>query len=207
VSTEKLRYIVARLRGLLRPPVTVVSAPAVEVVFEEDVAVAMRDGTILRVNVFRPRGAGAHPAILCAHPYGKDNLPTPKRGSGFRPSIQYRIFRMPEPVSFSNWTGWEAPDPAHWVPRGYAVVNCDLRGCGNSDGVGDLVSPAGLGHFLPRQRGGSAGPRWPLDASPQSGHRPVPGGLRSQPRLHRSTPLRRRAGGAAAGAGHRRLID
>jgi predicted acyl esterase len=142
VGTDKLRYVIARLRGLLDPPVTVRPAPEAEIVFERDVAVTVRDGTVLRVNVFRPRGGGAHPAILCAHPYGKDNLPTPRRGGGFKPSIQYRIFRMPEPVSFSAWTSWEAPDPAHWVARGYAVVNCDLRGCGSSDGVGDLLSPA-----------------------------------------------------------------
>ena len=113
-----------------------------EAVFEHDVAVGVRDGTVLRVNVFRPSGEGTHPAILCAHPYGKDNLPTPKRGGGFKVAMQYRLLRMPEPVSFSAWTSWEAPDPAHWVSRGYAVVNCDLRGCGTSDGVGDLLSPA-----------------------------------------------------------------
>jgi predicted acyl esterase len=141
VEAAKLRYTVDRLRGLLRPPVTVRPAPEGEVVFERDVAVTVRDGTVLRVNVFRPPGEGTHPALLCAHPYGKDNLPTPKRGGGFKPSRQYRIFRMPEPVGFSAWTSWEAPDPAHWVPRGYAVVNCDLRGSGSSEGTGDLLSP------------------------------------------------------------------
>ena len=40
------------------------------------------------------------------------------------------------PVTHSAWTGWEAPDPAHWVRRGYVVVNADLRGWGRSDGVG-----------------------------------------------------------------------
>jgi predicted acyl esterase len=80
VSTEKLRYVLARLRGLARPPITVRPAPADEVVFERDVAVSMRDGTVLRVNVFRPPGEGPHPALLCAHPYGKDNLPAPRQG-------------------------------------------------------------------------------------------------------------------------------
>lgn len=139
MNADKLRYVAARLRGLLRPPVTVRPAPQGEVVFEHDVAVAVRDGTVLRVNVFRPPGEGPHPAIVCAHPYGKDNLP--KRGRrGYKLPFQYRVFRMPEPVSFSAWTSWEAPDPAHWVPRGYALVNCDLRGSGTSDGVGDLLS-------------------------------------------------------------------
>jgi predicted acyl esterase len=142
VTTEKLRYVVARCRGLLCPPITVRPAPVAEVVFERNVAVSVRDGTVLRVNVFRPDREGAHPAILCAHPYGKDNLPTPRRGGGFKVAKQYRVLRMPEPVSFSAWTGWEAPDPAYWVPRGYAVVNCDLRGCGSSEGIGDLLSPA-----------------------------------------------------------------
>ena len=142
MDVEKLRYALARLRGMLRPPITVRPAPAAEIVFERDVAVTVRDGTVLRVNVFRPRGDGAHPAILCAHPYGKDRLPRRKRGGGFKVAIQYRMLRMPEPVSLSAWTSWEAPDPAHWVARGYAVVNCDLRGCGSSEGVGDLLSPA-----------------------------------------------------------------
>lgn len=140
VFVAKSRYILDRLRGLLRPPLTVEPAPESEVVFERDVEVTVRDGTVLRVNVFRPRGAGAHPAILCAHPYGKDNLPAPKRRGGFKVPFQYRVFRQPEPVSFSAWTSWEAPDPAHWVPRGYALVNCDLRGCGRSEGTGDLLS-------------------------------------------------------------------
>jgi predicted acyl esterase len=139
VNVEKLRYVAARLRGLLRPPVEVRPPPDGEVVFERDVGVTASDGTILRVNVFRPRGDGTHPAILCAHPYGKDNLP--KRGRrGYGLPFQYRVFRQPEPVAFSAWTGWEAPDPAHWVPRGYALVNCDLRGCGRSEGTGDLLS-------------------------------------------------------------------
>jgi putative CocE/NonD family hydrolase len=142
MDADKLRYLVERLRGFVRPRVTVRPAPQAEIVFERDVPVTVRDGTVLRVNVFRPPGDGPHPALMCAHPYGKDKLPTPTRGGGFRPSIQYRIFRMPEPVSFSAWTSWEAPDPAHWVPRGYALVNCDLRGAGTSGGTGDLLSPA-----------------------------------------------------------------
>jgi putative CocE/NonD family hydrolase len=52
----------------------------------------------------------------------------------------YRMLRQPRPVAFSGWTTWEAPDPGFWVPRGYAVVNCDLRGCGTSEGVGSLFS-------------------------------------------------------------------
>jgi len=140
VHMAKLRYSIGRVRGMVHPPITVHPAPEGEVFFERDVAVAMRDGTVLRVNVFRPVGDGQYPALLCAHPYGKDRLPTPKRRGRFKVSMQYRLLRMPEPVSFSAWTSWEAPDPAYWVARGYVVVNCDLRGCGTSDGVGNLLS-------------------------------------------------------------------
>lgn len=141
MDTAKLAYVAARLRGMLHPPVSVRSAPEAEIVFDRDVAVRVRDGTTLRVNVFRPPGEGTYPAILSAHPYGKDKLPRLKRGGGFKVDVQYRIMRMPAPLSFSSWTSWEAPDPAHWVPRGYVVVNCDLRGCGSSEGTADLLSP------------------------------------------------------------------
>lgn len=134
------RYAIARLRGILSPPVAITPPPS-GVRFERDVGVTVRDGTTLRVNVFRPEREGRHPVILCAHPYGKDRLPG--RGLfGYRPQSQYRLMRQPEPVALSAWTTWESPDPAHWVPRGYAVVNCDLRGFGTSEGIGNLLTDA-----------------------------------------------------------------
>lgn len=136
----ELRYVVSRLRGIVRPPVTVTPPPP-GVVFSRDVPVPMRDGTVLRVNVFRPEGEARCPVLMSAHPYGKDNLPQPVR-DGYRPSIQYRILRQPRPLSFSAWTTWEAPDPAFWVPRGYAVVNADLRGFFKSEGQSNLLTAA-----------------------------------------------------------------
>ena len=41
------------------------------VVFEENVPVRARDGSILRANVFRPAAAGRYPAIVERTPYGK----------------------------------------------------------------------------------------------------------------------------------------
>jgi predicted acyl esterase len=134
------RYAIGRLRGIVSPPVEITPPPQ-DVLFEHDVEVAVRDGTILRVNVFRPEGDGGYPVILCTHPYGKDRLP--ERGpSGYRPLPQYRMIRQPKRVTFSAWTTWESPDPAYWVTRGYAVVNCDLRGFGTSDGRGNLLTDA-----------------------------------------------------------------
>ncbi|OBG70148.1 hydrolase, partial [Mycobacterium sp. E3298] len=103
------------------------------------VAVPTRDGTTLRINVFRHAGAGAGPVILSIHPYGKDNLPK-RRGNRWTFSIQYRVLRQPRPVTFSALTGWEAPDPAWWSAQGFVVVNADSRGCGHSGGTGKLLS-------------------------------------------------------------------
>ncbi len=49
-------------------------------------------------------------------------------------SIQYRALRQTDRIRFSSLTGWEAPDPAWWTEHGYAVVSCDVRGAGTSEG-------------------------------------------------------------------------
>lgn len=131
-------YALRRLGGIARGWARIVGAPA-EVRIERDVEVAMRDGVILRVNIFRPSDEARHPVILSAHPYGKDGLPR-KRPFGWRKNIQYRLMRSPEPARFSALTTWEAPDPGYWVPRGYALINCDLRGFHRSEGEGSLIS-------------------------------------------------------------------
>jgi uncharacterized protein len=137
------RYAVNRVRGLLRPSISVYEPPA-DLVIDRDLPVATRDGTILRANVFRPAGDTTgdvrRPVILSIHPYGKDKLPRRRLG-GWTYSFQYRILRQPEPIRFSSLTGWEAPDPVWWTDQGFAVVNADLRGCGHSDGTAQLLSP------------------------------------------------------------------
>jgi uncharacterized protein len=137
-GTRRSAWRAARMH--VRPPVTITDPPA-DMVVERDVAVPMRDGVRLRVNVFRPAGEGRFPVLLCAHPYGKDRLPRRRRfGAGYRMPFQYHVMLQGAPFTHSALTGWESPDPAHWVPRGYVVVNADLRGWGHSDGVGQLLS-------------------------------------------------------------------
>jgi uncharacterized protein len=133
------RYALTRLQSFLCSPVEVYEPPSGTVVVHRDVAVTTRDGTVLRVNVHLPPCDGPFPVLLCAHPYGKDNVPR-KRRWGYSLPIQYRLLRQPSGVRFSTLTGWEAPDPAWWTAQGFAVVNCDLRGAGTSDGVCDLLS-------------------------------------------------------------------
>lgn len=45
----------------------------IEVITERDVAVPMRDGVILRANVFRPDRGGPYPVLVSRTPYGKPN--------------------------------------------------------------------------------------------------------------------------------------
>jgi putative CocE/NonD family hydrolase len=76
-----------------------------QVVVELDVPAAMRDGTVLRANLYRPAGEGRWPVLLNRTPYGKD-LP-----------------------AASN-----ALDPVQAARRGYVVVIQDTRGRFRSDG-------------------------------------------------------------------------
>lgn len=48
-----------------------VKAFEVDTIFEKDVQVPMRDGVILRADIFRPAGSDPVPAILPWSPYGK----------------------------------------------------------------------------------------------------------------------------------------
>ena len=134
-----VRYGLRRLPGLLRPPVDVYRPAPGSLALLRNLPVAVRDGTTLRVNVVLPAGDGRFPVLVSAHPYGKDNLPS-LRGRRWRVSVQYRMLRQTGRVRFSSLTGWEAPDPAWWAAQGFAVLNCDLRGAGTSEGRASLLS-------------------------------------------------------------------
>ncbi|OBI49116.1 CocE/NonD family hydrolase [Mycobacterium sp. E796] len=133
-----LRYALTRLRGIAEPPITVTPAPP-GILVERDCEVPTRDGTVLRVNVYRAPDETPRPVILSVHPYSKDNLPR-RRAGRWTFSVQYRVLRQTQPITFSALTGWEAPDPAWWTANGFTVVNADMRGCGHSDGTGNLLS-------------------------------------------------------------------
>ncbi|MFF0216085.1 CocE/NonD family hydrolase [Streptomyces vinaceus] len=136
----RARYALARLSGMLRPDISVYRPEPGGVRVEHDRPVVTRDGTVLRVNVYRPPDDTPVPVLLFAHPYGKDDLPELTASGRPKLSFRYRILRQTGPLVFSSLTTWEGPDPVWWVARGYAVVNCDVRGAGTSDGVGSLLS-------------------------------------------------------------------
>ncbi len=42
------------------------------IIFEKDVAIPMRDGAVLRANIYRPNTSERFPVIMTVGPYGKD---------------------------------------------------------------------------------------------------------------------------------------
>lgn len=76
-----------------------------QVTVDYDVPASMRDGTILRANVFRPAGEGKWPVLLTRLPYGKD-------------------FPIASAIM----------DPAQVARRGYVVIVQDTRGRMTSEG-------------------------------------------------------------------------
>lgn len=97
-----------------------------------DVAVSMRDGVRLYVDVFLPKNSTRRlPTLMTMSPYGKHVLKTfdmfPNSG-------------VPT-GSVSKHAVWEGPDPLYWTKRGYAVVNTDSRGSWASEGTLQVLSP------------------------------------------------------------------
>src|SRR5215467_2535941 len=76
-----------------------------KILIDFDVETQMRDGIILRANVYRPAGEGRWPVLLTRLPYGKD-LPL----------------------------GGSILDPAQAARRGYVVIVQDTRGRFMSEG-------------------------------------------------------------------------
>ncbi|CEL03654.1 hypothetical protein ASPCAL04804 [Aspergillus calidoustus] len=98
------------------------------IIWEKDVAISMRDGTVLRGDVFRPadKDGVPLPALLPWSPYGKT-------GSGHHQTTSFTYLGVRH-EHLSGLEKFEAPDPAEWCPRGYVVVNVDARGVFDSEG-------------------------------------------------------------------------
>lgn len=104
---------------------------SVDTIFDRDVAITVRDGARLYTDIFRPATSDGEPvpAILPWSPYGKT-------GTGPQNYDFMAPFRAAIPKNrTSGYEKFEAPDPAEWSERGYAVVNIDARGAGHSEGV------------------------------------------------------------------------
>ena len=91
---------------------------------ELDVPVSLRDGTIIYVDIYRPDCASKVPAIVAWSPYGK------YEAYGERLQLPIGV----PPGTISPMAKFESPDPGYWCHYGYAIVNPDVRGAGNSGG-------------------------------------------------------------------------
>ena len=116
-----------------------------EMLLEQNTDVPMRDGAILRANVYRPNAGGRFPVLMTFGPYGKD-VP-------LREFMQEAWDRLnttyPEILAASSCKHlvFERPDPEIWVPDGYIVINVDSRGAGKSPGRLDPNSPSEFRDF------------------------------------------------------------
>ena len=120
-------------------PVRIRDIAALEerVIVEDDVGIVVRDGTRLSARVFRPADSGTYPVIMALTSYGKDLGPTEYPAvldNATLPDFDMGTFEV------SPWTTWEGPDPATWVPDGYAVVYLDVRGYFDSEGDASVLS-------------------------------------------------------------------
>ncbi|MGO9681962.1 MAG: CocE/NonD family hydrolase [Beijerinckiaceae bacterium] len=101
---------------------------ACDILLMQDVAVKLRDGVTIRVDIYRPVGDTKCPAIVGWSPYGK-------RGGILFMEVFGHPTRMDVP---SNWEDglnkFEALNPSYWVAHGYAIVSPDPRGVGHSEG-------------------------------------------------------------------------
>ena len=98
-----------------------------DIVFDKDVAVTLRDGVTIYVDVLRPPGAEKVPVIVAWSPYGKSQ--------GSAPSVT-ALFDMlgMDNGALSGLEKFEGPDPAYWCAQGYAICNPDPRGIAESEG-------------------------------------------------------------------------
>lgn len=99
----------------------------VDTVLDKDVAMQLRDGTTIHLDVFRPVGTEPVPVIVAWSPYGK------AQGTSASVIGVFGLVGLPN-STVSGLEKFEAADPAYWVEHGYAICNVDHRGIDQSEG-------------------------------------------------------------------------
>ncbi|WP_245476606.1 CocE/NonD family hydrolase [Bradyrhizobium sp. Leo170] len=107
-------------------------------IYDQNVAVTLRDGHVVYANVFRPKQAGTYPVIMAQGPYGKDATFQEAYASGWTQLLKANPNICAQ--SSCRFMRWEHTDPERWVGGGYVVIALDVRGAGYSPGYLDLVS-------------------------------------------------------------------
>ena len=101
-----------------------------DILVEHDVAVKLRDGCVIYVDIYRPTDSGTKvPAIISWSPFGK-------KLNGIKFLEMMTSYNMGVPKgTLSGLEKFEGLDPAVYVEKGFAIVNADTRGVGDSDGM------------------------------------------------------------------------
>ncbi|MDO8473634.1 MAG: CocE/NonD family hydrolase [Dehalococcoidia bacterium] len=99
-----------------------VSQPKYKWVLEKDVSIPMRDGAILKADVFRPDSQDKFPIIMDLTAYQKEALWVPPS------DLEEKA---------NQYMNWETGNPEWWCPRGYILVRVDSRGSGKSPGFAE----------------------------------------------------------------------
>lgn len=96
------------------------------IVCEYDVAIPLRDGAKIYVNIYRPKKDGKYPVIICWTLYGKHNPPHVKYSSFPGCGVS--------DADLSKYAIFEGADPGYWCQHGYIVIHADPRGLWGSEG-------------------------------------------------------------------------
>jgi uncharacterized protein len=108
---------------------------------DKNVAIPMKDGNVLRANVYRPAaGAGRFPVLMAQGVYGKDVHFEDAYSTQWQ-KLQKLCPTLCSDGSSGRYLRWETVDPERWVPAGYVVIQVDSRGSGQSPGYLDPRSP------------------------------------------------------------------
>jgi predicted acyl esterase len=102
-----------------------------DILVEHDYCFQVRDGAKLYADIYRPPTCDEKvPAIICWGPFGKkfNGIQSLKLMTPWDLGVQTGD-------ALSGLEKFEAPDPADFVPRGYAIINIDSRGAYESEGV------------------------------------------------------------------------
>ncbi|MEB0004785.1 CocE/NonD family hydrolase [Cryobacterium sp. 10I1] len=99
----------------------------VDILFEKDVPVQMRDGVTIYADVFRPARSEKVPVIMAWSPYGK------AQGSSLAVMGVFGLVGLDNSI-VSGLEKFEGADPAYWVAQGYAICNPDMRGIVDGEG-------------------------------------------------------------------------
>ena len=90
-----------------------------DIIWDRDVAVTLRDGTVIYTDLFRPITLEKVPVVISWSPYGKSNIDLPWAYNE---------------NDLSHLQKEEGVDPAVWCAAGYAVAHPDARGAYMSEG-------------------------------------------------------------------------